>query len=82
MDTKLTLTIEKYLIEKAKIYAKKKGRSLSDLIEACLTLLTKSEVNKSLEMTLLVTSLKESFRTPSDFDYKKILKYEIFKRHL
>ncbi|MDH5366136.1 MAG: DUF6364 family protein [Cyclobacteriaceae bacterium] len=33
MNTKLTLTIEQALIEKAKEYAKSKGRSLSDIVE-------------------------------------------------
>ena len=33
MDTKLTLTLEQNIIIKAKIYAKKNKRSLSDLIE-------------------------------------------------
>ncbi len=33
MTTKLTLTIEQDVIKTAKIYAQKKGRSLSDLIE-------------------------------------------------
>ncbi len=33
MNTKLTLTIEKTLIAKAKQYAKGKGRSLSDIVE-------------------------------------------------
>ncbi len=33
MNTKLTLTIEKEIIAKAKDYAKEKNRSLSDIIE-------------------------------------------------
>ena len=36
MNTKLTLTLEKAVIEKAKRYAKKSGRSLSDLVESYL----------------------------------------------
>ena len=32
MNTKLTLTIDDSIIERAKAYAKDKGRSLSDLI--------------------------------------------------
>ena len=38
MNTKLTLTIVQSAIEKAKKYAKKKVRSLSDLIENYLVL--------------------------------------------
>ena len=33
MNTKLTLTIEKEIIERAKNYAKEKNRSLSNIIE-------------------------------------------------
>jgi uncharacterized protein (DUF3820 family) len=36
MNAKLTLTIEQSVIEKAKIYAKSRGRSLSDIIESYL----------------------------------------------
>ena len=39
MNTKLTLTIEQAIIEKAKFYAKEKGRSLSDIIENYLKVL-------------------------------------------
>jgi predicted HicB family RNase H-like nuclease len=37
MSTKLTLTIEKAILERAKVYAKNTGRSLSELIENYLT---------------------------------------------
>lgn len=33
MNTKLTLTLEKEVIEIAKIYAKEKGQSLSEMVE-------------------------------------------------
>lgn len=42
MNTKLTLTVDKSVIERAKIYSKRSGRSLSDLIEAYLDRLTSS----------------------------------------
>ena len=49
MNTKLTLTIEQTVIEKAKKYAKDNERSLSDLIENYLKALTKeSDVNRPL----------------------------------
>jgi len=41
MNTKLTLTIDQEIIEKAKQYAKGKNRSLSDIIENYLKTLTK-----------------------------------------
>lgn len=43
MNTKLTLTIEESVIENAKAYARKRHRSLSDLIENYLKVLTADE---------------------------------------
>ena len=46
MNTKLTLTIEQEIIERAKLYAKSKNRSLSDIIENYLKILTKKKKKK------------------------------------
>ncbi len=73
MSTKLTLTIEKSVIQKAKIYAKERGRSLSDIIENYLKAITEEETSEEIEMTPLVKSLKGSFKAPVDFDYKQEL---------
>ena len=40
MDTKLTLNVDSELVQKAKSYAKDKGRSLSDLVETYFKALT------------------------------------------
>ena len=40
MNTKLTLTIEKEIIEIAKEYAKEKGQSLSEIVENYFKLIT------------------------------------------
>jgi predicted HicB family RNase H-like nuclease len=40
MGTKLTLTVEKEVIERAKSYAKSNGRSLSELVENFLESIT------------------------------------------
>ena len=73
MITKLTLTIEKSIIQKAKKYAKSKERSLSDIIENYLKAITDDETNEEIEITPLVKSLKGSFKAPEDFDYKEEL---------
>ncbi len=70
MNTKLTLTLEKSVIEKAKTYAKKSGSSLSGIIENYLKILTDEPKNKE-KITPLVKSLQGSFKPPKDFDYKK-----------
>lgn len=78
MNTKLTLTIEQRVIEEAKGYAKKKNRSLSDLIENCLKILT----DKEPDLSPAVESLKGSFRPPKNFDYKKQLQERLEKKYL
>ncbi len=83
MNTKLTLTIEQSVIEKAKIYARNKERSLSDLIENYLKALTNDEVNNKVEeLTPLVKSLKGAFKMPKNFDYKKELTDRLSEKYL
>ena len=73
MSTKLTLTIEKQVIEKVKRYAKNQGRSLSELIENYLKAITTDEFNEGIEITPTVKSISGSFKLTKDFDYKKSL---------
>ena len=81
MNTKLTLTIEKEVIERAKDYAKDKNRSLSDIIENYLKMLT-NEQQKSKKLSPVVESLKGSFKIPKNMDYKKELKERLEKKYL
>ena len=75
MNTKLTLTIDKSVIEQAKIYASKQGRSLSSMIENYLKAVTKNEgkIDNKEELSPLVKSLTGSIKLPKDFDYKKAI---------
>ena len=82
MNTKLTLTIEKSVIENAKKYARKKERSLSDLIENYLKALTDEEPLPENELTPIVKSLKGSFKMPENFDYKKELTDRLSEKYL
>ncbi|MEO9210195.1 MAG: DUF6364 family protein [Ginsengibacter sp.] len=81
MNTKLTLTIEKSIIEKAKKYAKDKERSLSDLVENYLKALTKNVPQDNIELTPIVKSLKGSFSAPENFDYKKELANSLSEKY-
>ena len=56
MNTKLTLSLNKSIIEEAKSYASKNSLSLSKLIENYLNSLTKSP-DKTLKISSLVESL-------------------------
>ena len=70
MDKKLTLSLDKAIIERAKSYAKSNNISLSKLIEAYLGALTKNEKEPS-EITPLVKSISGVIELPADFDEKE-----------
>ena len=81
MNTKLTLTIEQSIIEKAKAYAKVKGRSLSKIIENYLKAITKEQ--KVVEdISPIVKSFRGSFRAPEFFDYKKELEKGLSEKYM
>lgn len=82
MNTKLTLTIEERIIQRAKRYAKENGRSLSGIIENYLKILTQEKEKEDTEITPLVKSLKGSFKAPKSFDYKKELTDRLAEKYL
>jgi len=82
MNTKLTLTIEQAIIERAKKYAKQEGRSLSDIIENYLKVITNAEHKTDIEITPVTKSLRGSFKAPKDFDYKEALSKALSEKHL
>lgn len=82
MNTKLTLTIDQSLIEKAKEYAKGKGRSLSDIVENYFKVIVKEEGAVKSESTPIADSLRGSFKIPKDFDYKKALTKALTEKYL
>jgi hypothetical protein len=85
MNTKLTLTIESTIIDRAKRYAKVKGQSLSDIVENYLKVIIREErdkENKEEEFTPLVKSLKGSFSAPQEMDYKEELAKRLSDKYL
>ena len=81
MDSKLTLSVNKRLAEKAKVYARKQGRSLSDLVEAYFKVLTKDVENPDLEVSSKVKSMRGALKVPKDFDYKQALSRSLSDKH-
>ncbi|MBP9151030.1 MAG: hypothetical protein KBF73_01975 [Flavobacteriales bacterium] len=74
MDTKLTLKLDKSVIEDAKKYAASHQQSLSRIIESYLKVLTAKEPQKGkeeIEITPLVKSLSGVIKLPTDFDERK-----------
>ncbi|MDO9339422.1 MAG: DUF6364 family protein [Bacteroidales bacterium] len=82
MDAKLTLSIDRDVTRKAKVYAKSNGRSLSDLVENYLKLLTKNSSVEDSEYTPRVKSLLGCIILPEDFDYKKEIADYLTKKYL
>jgi len=83
MNTKLTLTIEQEIIERAKKYAKAKNRSLSDIIENYLKILTvEDSKKKSKKLNPITESLKGSFKMPKNMNYKKELRNRLEEKYL
>ena len=82
MNTKLTLTIDDSVIEKAKKYAKNKEKSLSSIIENYLKVLVKEQSENNIELTPIVKSLKSTFHTEEAIDYKTALTKKLSEKYL
>ena len=71
MDKKLTLSLNQQIIDKAKIYAKNNGTSLSKMIESYFRTLTdKLEIEDEIQISPLVESLCGVGELPENFNYK------------
>lgn len=73
MDAKLTLKLDKFVIEQAKEYASSHKRSLSRMIEAYLKSLINQDEKKEgkdFEISPFVKSMSTGVNIPADLDYK------------
>ena len=82
MNSKLTLTIDNTVVKKAKHYARSRGRSLSDIVENYLRMITRENIDPSFEITPIVNSLRGSFKAPEDLDYKQALSKRLSDKYL
>lgn len=81
MSKKLTLNIDENVIEKAKIYAQKIGRSLSGLVKNNLkNLVDYHQPETTLEDQ--ITRLSGKIQIPHYFDDDKILREYFEEKHL
>ncbi len=74
MDTKLTIKLDSYVIEKAKEYASSHNRSLSRLIESYLKSLViedNTDDKEEVEISPFVKSFSSGIVLPDNLDYKK-----------
>ena len=82
MNTKLTLSIDKKTVGRAKKFARERNRSLSNLVENYLKLITKNSPCGEPEYSSRVKSLLGSVSLPEDFDYKKEIADSLIKKYL
>ncbi len=80
MKTKLTLTIDRTTIEKAKAIAKQKGNSLSELIENHLNEEIKSASNEELKVPEEFRDLFGSVNFPADLNEKEEIRNILSER--
>ena len=80
MSTKLTLTVEKSVIKRAKSYAKNTGRSLSEIVENYLLKITQETDTKDLSPKL--KKIVGAVNLPEDFDEEEELRSILEKKHL
>ena len=74
MDAKLTLKLDKFVIDRAKEYASSHKKSLSRMIESYLKSLLDKESPDSkddIEISPFIKSMQTGIKIPADFDYKK-----------
>lgn len=84
MSTKLTLSIDRSVIEDAKAYAKSSGRSLSGLVEEYLKSLAGSDAGDKKQKSLkMVRELKGAVKMPKDFSsYQALLEDALIEKYL
>mgnify|MGYP002393364457 CR=1 FL=1 len=72
MTTKLTLTIDKSIIERAKVYAKGTQRSLSEMVEKYLERVTDQRLPEE-DISPRLKKIAGSLPLPDGFDDKQAL---------
>jgi hypothetical protein len=82
MNTKLTLTIEKEVIEIAKAYAKDKGQSLSEMVENYFKLITVERRQiEPAQLSPRIRRLRGIIKTDEQINHKQMLTEELSNKY-
>jgi hypothetical protein len=84
MDTKLTIKLDKFVIDQAKDYAVTHKRSLSRIIESYLRSLVNQDDpknNEDIQISSFVKSMSTGVSVPIEIDYKKEYSDHLFEKH-
>ena len=71
MNAKLTLQLEKEIIEKAKSYAKNKNQSLSSLVQDYFNFLSEGKPEEDIEISRNIKEISGIIKLKKDFNMKK-----------
>lgn len=84
MNTKLTLSVDQVVVDKAKKYAKSSGKSLSGIVEEYLKSLSQVEPsNEKRSKSELVKYLKGSVKLPKEgLSEREILEDALLEKYL
>lgn len=82
MNTKLTLTIDSDVIERAKKKASESGRSVSDIVENYLKVVTSDMQTSTRRMAPDLQALRGSFKDSGENHYKKQLADSLADKYL
>lgn len=77
----ITIVINKSVLDKAKIYAKNNGKSLSELIEKYLLIIT-SEEKRDNELSSKMKKIVGAVTLSNDFDEEKELRSYLKNKHI
>ena len=82
--SKLTLSINPEIVERAKEYAKKNGKSLSNIVEEYLKSLSgSSSSSTNKKHSKIVKQLKGSVKDPKDSPaYRELLQNALIEKHV
>lgn len=82
MDTKLTLKIDKRVVDKAKDYAKSKNISVSYIVENYLKTITQTSIKKDNDIiSPIVDSLSGIIHLPDNYDYREDYYNHLLQKH-
>ncbi|MBE7175923.1 MAG: hypothetical protein INR69_05940 [Mucilaginibacter polytrichastri] len=80
-NTKLTLSLEAQVIEKAKKYAAEQGTSVSKMVEKYLKAISGAKKEEPKEPSDWVKSLRLTDTPTPDFDHKEAYRQHIIEKY-
>lgn len=81
MESKLILSLDKNLLERAENYAKQHGQSLPDIIETFLKKIVETS-KQAAEVSPAIKKLQGSVNLQDDLEYKEELKKALQSKYL